>query len=342
MNDFIFNSSAWVALQGRRTKLPHALLLIGQAGTGKGQLAEAFAAGLLCEQPKADHRACGGCLACNWLQQGNHPDFRMLQPAAHSSAEEEGEGKKKASQQITVDQVRDLDEFINVGTHRGGLRIIVIRPAEAMNRSAANSVLKILEEPPPNTLFLLVSDNHYRLLPTIRSRCQVIPVALPTRAVAEQALATEGIDNPLRWLALSGGAPDIARQLAASGSQGWLDTLCHQLSRGGACDPLSAAQDLDKQIRDSKGALQLRQVVELAQKWLVDLTLAVHRQPARYFPGEAAILDKLAGMIPPNQLNHAYRAMVKHRRESEQPLNARLFLEALFFDYRSLFKPAQS
>src|SRR5262249_31352913 len=150
--------SVWEKLQARRQRLPHALLITGQRGLGKYALAKEFAAGLLCEDPGTDGRACGRCLACGWVAQGNHPDFRPLQPDALAEAENEAEdGKKKASQQITIEQVRGLDDFFNIGTHRSGLRVILVYPTEAMNRNTANALLKSLEEPSPGTLFLLVS-----------------------------------------------------------------------------------------------------------------------------------------------------------------------------------------
>jgi DNA polymerase-3 subunit delta' len=175
MNIIELHSSLWERLQARRAQLPHSLLLSGPRGLGKFDLARAFAASLLCENPLQNGNACGSCLACNWLSQGNHPDFRLLQPDALAESEgEEGtevkESGKKASQQITIDQVRGLDDFLHVGTHRHGLRVVIVCPAEAMNRSTANALLKTLEEPAAGTLFLLVSNEPERLLPTIRSR----------------------------------------------------------------------------------------------------------------------------------------------------------------------------
>ena len=85
-------------------------------------------------------------MACNWFEQGNHPDFRLLQPDSLAVDADTEESKKKASQQITIDQIRELDEFFTVGTHRAGLRIVLVNPTEAMNRNAANSLLKTLEE----------------------------------------------------------------------------------------------------------------------------------------------------------------------------------------------------
>jgi len=148
MNIIELHSEAWTQLGARRAQLPHALLISGQRGVGKSELAWAFAESLLCETPTATAQACGSCAACGWLALGNHPDFRLLQPDAMAAEEGEspdGSGKKKPSQQITIDQVRALDEFLHVGTHRDGARVILVNPAEAMNRSTANSLLKSLE-----------------------------------------------------------------------------------------------------------------------------------------------------------------------------------------------------
>ena len=82
MNVIQLHKNVWEGLQARRERLPHSLLLIGQKGLGKFDLAMQFAASLLCEQQQSDGRACGKCLACNWYAQGNHPDFRLLQPNA--------------------------------------------------------------------------------------------------------------------------------------------------------------------------------------------------------------------------------------------------------------------
>ena len=338
MNYIELNKSTWDKLQAQRGRLPHALLLIGQRGLGKFAVAQAFAGSLLCEQPQPAGLACGRCLACNWFAQGNHPDYRLLQPQALAEEGEAEEGKKKASQQITIDQVRGLDEFFNVGTHRAGLRIVVVNPADAMNRNTANSLLKVLEEPPPSTLFLLISSEPLRLLPTIRSRCQAVPVTLPPGAAASAALAADGLSDPGRWLALAGGAPGIALEMASAGGSAWLELLTSRLAGKAELEPLALAGELDKLVRESKGKLALKAVVEAMQKWLIDLTLASNGLPARYFLPQQATISGLADIIPSHRLVRAYRQLLTRRREAEQPLNSRLFLEGLFMDYRSLLR----
>ncbi len=338
MNIFELQPAAWNSLLSRQERLPHALLLIGQKGLGKFQLAWEFAAYLLCESPEKSHKACGKCLACNWFEQGNHPDFRLLQPDALSAeAEIAEEGKKKPSQQIVIEQIRALDEFLGVGSHRNGLSIVLLNPAEAMNKNAANAILKTLEEPRPNTLFLLISSEPSRLLPTIRSRCQSIPVALPSSALASRVLSDAGVQHPERWLALAGGSPRLASELAASSHGAWIDKLIGKLLHGADSDPLIAAGDIDKLLKDSKGRVQLRHVIEACQKWLVDLTLNKNGQPVRYFLEHQSKMKGLTDMIPATRLISLYRTLNRQRLEAEQPLNSRLFLEGVFLEYKALF-----
>lgn len=341
MNIFELQPEVWERLQGRRAQLPHALLISGQRGIGKFDMAYAFAAGLLCEQPDNRGRACGRCSACNWLSQGNHPDFRLVQPEAlsgESAAADEETGKKKPSQQITIEQVRGLNDFLHVGTHRQGLRVVLLHPAEAMNRSTANSLLKSLEEPLPGTLFLLVSSESDRLLPTIRSRCQCLDMPLPAVAVATAWLAGNRIEDAGRWLALAGGAPLLAAELASSGQRGLLDTLLGQLQRGSGLDPLAAAAAVEKTLKaDKGGTLTMKRVVDWLQKWGVDLTLAAQGLPVRYFGGDGATIGRLAGPVDKLKLFSFNRKLCKYKAQSEHPLNSRLFLEEIFFGYRDLF-----
>jgi len=335
------HAATWAALQARRARLPHALLFSGQRGLGKLDLAAAFAAGLLCEQPTSDGHACGQCLACGWYAQGNHPDFRLLQSDAVSEAEGDGEeakeGKKKASRQITIDQVRGLDDFLGVGTHRAGYRVVLVNPAEAMNRATANALLKTLEEPAPDTVFLLVTHEPMRLLPTIRSRCQVVDIPLPPLAAARDCLLAAGVAKADEWLALAGGAPLLAHQLAQSGQGDYLLALTRQLQQGEKLDPLVGAAAIDKMLKDSKGGWGLPQVVEWVQKWVVDLTLARNGLAVRYFVQSAEIMAALVASVPEVRLLRYHRRLLECRREVEQPLNARLFLEEFFLNYRALF-----
>ncbi len=341
MNIYDLHSLAWSQLDARRAQLPHALLISGQRGLGKFELARRFAESLLCEQPTPSATPCGQCSACGWLAQGNHPDFRLLQPEALVDAEDtstEKNNKKKPSQQITIDQVRALDDFLHVGTHRHGLRVILINPAEAMNRSTANSLLKSLEEPIASTLFILVTSESERLLPTIRSRCQSIRVPQPEKRLAEAWVQQSGVPDAARWLALAGGSPELAVALGGSDEGRLLEAMVTALSCGVKLNPLAAAANVDAIIKAEKRPAPLKRMIEWSQKWLFDLTLARRGLPIRYFLAQVSLLQQLAKSTDTANLLAFNRKTLQYRMQCEQPLNSRLFLEDFFLGYAALFR----
>jgi DNA polymerase-3 subunit delta' len=155
--------------------------------------------------------------------------------------------------------------------------------------------------------------------------------------LVEKALRDGGVADADRWLALAGGSPLLAIELAASGQGAWLEVMIKRLAGGRNLDALALATELEKVVKDSKGRLPLKLLVEALQKWLVDLTLAANALPVRYFLPQQATIKGLADMIPVVRLNRFYRDIIKRRQEAEQPLNPRLFLEGIFLDYRALF-----
>ena len=219
-----WNQPVLDSLRSRLPRLPHALLIHGMRGVGKLALAERIAQLLLCESAGEAAKPCGACPGCRWFLGGNHPDFRRLEPESLAQASGEptdeeqistGGRRAKPSIEIKIDQVRELADFLNMGSHRGRRRVALVHPAEDMNVHAANALLKGLEEPPATAVFLLVSHRPASLLPTIRSRCVALPVPLPPPEAALQWLAEQGTKDAGRWLAYAGGAPLRAQEYAA-------------------------------------------------------------------------------------------------------------------------------
>lgn len=321
----------WVALLQRRTALPHALLLHGPSGLGKTALARAFAQSLLCENPGPKGLACGACPACGWFALGNHPDFRVVEPEALAeppAAEGEGTPKSAAapSRQIKVDQVRELQGFLAVGTHRGGLRVILVRPAEAMNAATANALLKSLEEPPPGTLFLLVSSAPDRLLPTVRSRCQRVAVRAADADAALPWLAAQGVKDAEAKLRYAGRAP-----LAALEEDGLTararETLTAALGRPGA----SALE-----LADACQGVAPEVAVGWFQRWVYDLVAASLGGAVRYNVRQESAVRAIARGLPRTALLRFERSLSGARAVALHPLNARLFLEEICLHYAGL------
>lgn len=343
-----WHEDAWRELWAPGVGLPHALLLTGHQGIGKAAFAQAMAARLLCENPVAKSVACGACPSCRWLAAGNHPDFRRVIPEADEesesgSAEEEGRGeKKKASRQIRIDQIRALEDFVFVGGHRQGARVVVLDPAEAMNGPAANSLLKILEEPPANVYFILISSQRRRLLPTILSRCRVLKLPKPAEAVARQWLADQGASDAMALLPLVGGAPLLALEECERGRASALTGFVASLADPGR-DPLALAQrwesSLQAKDRDG-GGLPMEVLVAALQKWVVDLAQGKLAGRSRYHPPRTMTKSLESASAP--GLIRCYNDLVKMRILATHPLNPRLFLEEMASRYLRALTPVAS
>lgn len=319
-----------------KATLPGALLLQGRGGIGKFHLAYTLAQALLCESPLESGEPCEHCGACNWFKIGGHPDFRLLEPEAQSAAAElTGEtveqGKaadKKVSQFITVAQIRELADFVNLTTHRNGMRIILVHPAEAMNVHAANALLKTLEEPPPGTLFILVSHQPQRLLPTVRSRCQKINAPLPGRAEALQWLRGQDVAEADACLAQSGYAPLAALRLSTEDYQLKRGQILEQLGAPDRFDPLTLAEQGDK--------VELAWILNWMQQWVYDLASIGMAGQMRYQPESSAEMNRLAKAINLIELFRFQQELLTAQRALHHPLNNRLVLEQLFFSYWQL------
>lgn len=328
------HSGTWAALQAQRERPAHAILLGGRAGLLKTELAIEYAASLLCEAPQSSH-ACGVCAACNWFAQGNHPDFRLIRPDAEASAED-GEAKPaekgKPSREIRIEQVRALGDFLNTSTHRSGYRVIVVAPAEAMNRHTANALLKSLEEPRPGTVFLLVSDVPDLLLPTIRSRCRQIQIPPPRREKALEFLAARGTPRSDYWLSRAGGAPGLAMFLA-NGSEGrLLAVLERHLLNERHVDARAAASEVEKLLR-GEDDLEMITVVSWLHRLAIDQALVGNNLLARHFSEMKAAEKSGESIENTKKYIKINEKMIEFKKLSKHTLNNRLFLEEMFSIY---------
>jgi len=316
-----------------RTRLPHAILFHGPAGVGKADFMESFAQALLCENAQPDGRACGACASCGWFVQHNHPDYRRVRPEAleDEPGQEGEEGGEKAkstkspSKEIKIEQIRALADFMNISTHRQGLRVVALYPAEALNMPASNALLKTLEEPPPGTVFLLASNSLDRLLPTILSRCRKFALPLPAHGQALAWLQEQGVQDADAWLREQGGAPLAALAQSATGSRDELETLLQLLAHPSVDGALKAAERLSK--------APLTALVAWQQRWLYDVFSYKLSGNIRYYPRYEKELAALAGNVHTANVMRAIKATNERRAVADHPLSPKLFVEDMLLDY---------
>lgn len=299
----------------------HALLVQGPAGVGQLELAVKLAQSWLCEAAAPAQPACGHCASCKLFASGTHPDFQLLLPEALDAPARESlglpfeepdtrAGKAKPSREIKVEAVRNLLGFAQATSARGKAKVVVIFPAEALNGVAANALLKTLEEPAGLLRFVLASHDSAGLLPTIRSRCQPLPLPLPETSAALAWLEGKGVKEAAGLLAATGGRPQQALEWAEAGlSDAAWQALPKRVARG----EVAALSELAPP-----------RAIDALQRLCHDLVRRSHGQPGQFFA--TASLPTTRRAAPLLAWDAELRRAARH---AEHPLNASLWIEAL-------------
>ena len=319
---FPWQQTRWTDLKGRIPRqLPHSLLFAGPKNLGKLNFAQVLAEYLLCEHPQP--LACGHCQACQWLNAGTHPDLICIQPEANSTT-------------IKIDQIRRLINRLSHTSQQGGYKLAIIEPAEQMNLAAANALLKTLEEPPGNTLLILVSHTAHQLPATVRSRCQRIRFAIPKLKLTQPWLVNQissEIDAQL-LLALAEGLPLKALELANRDQlmlfQQAIDHLSELLLQ--KTEPMAVAKQLM--------AIDLKLLLDIFYTLsgdLIRLQLGGNIKDRVYFSSInkirniSQLIDILKIYKFVDKVLEVKRALIQHIN-----LNAQLQLEALLLQWQQL------
>jgi DNA polymerase-3 subunit delta' len=217
-----------------------------------------------------------------------------------------------------------VDAFFHVGGHRGGARVCLIDPAEAMNPVTANSLLKILEEPSISFYFIMVSHRWRRLLPTLLSRSRRVMFVPPAAEAAQHWLAAQQMAEFGKWLPFFGHAPMEVAQAARSGRLKLLESLVADLQK--PLEPLAQANRWESLVK-ADGVLGMEELVMTVQKWLGDLGRCAVGAAPRYFPPGALVSMAQRATLP--ALVQAEKQVSLMRGLAGHPLNVRLYLEDL-------------
>ncbi len=308
----------------------HAWLIVGRTGDGVGQAAAALAASLLCLQPRHSV-ACGECPSCRWLAGDVHPDFRSLLPDL-------GDGETVKLPTIKIDAVREALEFMQLSAAAERGRVLLVDPATALARESANALLKALEEPPPNTRWLLVAAQPERLLPTIRSRALKIAVPRPSLAAAKSWLHEQGV-NPSSMDSLlqqTRGEPLTALAASQSESGAAQADFIRDLLRPMQLPTLKWGAWVEagpKAERRERFASMLRLLIDWTSDWArtrSNLLPLVHTE-------QSVALASLASGLPLAEGLRYHRQLLRKLGVPDTTLSARLQFEAILLDYRALF-----
>lgn len=207
----------------KHQRVGNAYILSGPLGSGTMSLALNFAAALNCKHPGPDHSPCGTCDSCVKIKRNSHPnihfifpspagknpkdddpfaalseqEFGMVQDAMERLSEDPYQGiEVESATTILISMIRKLRKDLMFSAGEEGWQVVILYRGEMLNDSSSNALLKILEEPPGKTVFLILADKYNTLLPTIRSRCQNIPVNPPSvEEITQWLVDCYGVDR---------------------------------------------------------------------------------------------------------------------------------------------------
>lgn len=305
-------------------RMPHALLFVGPEGVGKMKTAAILAEALLCHAK--ENKPCGQCTSCQKFSKGVHPDFLIVRPQDAAS--------------IKIEQIRLLQQAVVMAPYLGTYKVLIIEAAETMTTQAANSLLKVLEEPSVNVVFVLIATRRHLLLDTIVSRCRTLTFKQINWTKLTEVLIAEGVQPKKAELAarLASGRIGAAKELLSEDGlvlrNKARDILFHLPNRD-ICWVFDIAAELDKYNRQE--VILILEYVILIMRDIIMLSMG--RETASLF--NIDLNNALDEQCVYWQEHGAIAAIEEVRislRALEANANIRLTIEAMLIKLMDLLK----
>ena len=296
-------------------RVAHAYIFVGPRGVGKSKMALEMAKTLNCETGHGE--ACGECLHCRRIEHQNHPDVIWVHPEKQS---------------ITIEQIRQLQQQFHYKAMNSKRKIYIIDQAETMTTVAANSLLKFIEEPHPSVVIFLLVENMNRLLPTIRSRCQVLYFSSLKSNDIVEILKNEGISEQDALIAayLTNDIQEV-KDLVKSELFAQMKSLMLQWVKEIFLHSSQALLFIqDKILKNESLKEQLPRFLDLLLVWYRDiLNIILHRTDSLIFKEYIDILEQQARNFQDQQIINKIEYIMETKRRIASHVQPQLALERL-------------
>ncbi|MBN8581367.1 MAG: DNA polymerase III subunit delta' [Anaerolineae bacterium] len=308
-----------------RGDLRHAYLFSGPPGLGRRTLALRLAQALNCERPVAPGEPCFNCRTCKQIEAMQHPDLNVIQAMDDGVAKEGGT--------LRVDQIREVQRTLNLKPYQSQYRVAIFLRFQEANDSAANALLKTLEEAPAHAILILTADTPEQLLPTINSRCEILRLRpLPIEAVTAD-LIERGLDEDrARLLAhISGGRPGFARRLVDDVTV--LEKREERLNDLQTLLPAARVEKFSYAEKLAKDKDVMRQTILVWLSYWRDVLLRVAGAESPLINIDRNMeIEFLAGRLDLSTARKVVSAHEETLEKLERNVNARLLAEILLLD----------
>lgn len=295
-------------------KLSHSYIFCGIQGCGRRKLAVELVKTIFCASGGVE--SCEKCSSCRKINSGNHPDLHVLQPLPDK-------------RDISIDQVREMQREMALRPYEADRKVCIIEPADRMNLSSGNSLLKTLEEPPGNAFFILITENSDQLLQTIRSRCQIIRFAPLSEERIAEILIKRGMDLEKAEILAATAEGSVAKALEQEDEDlsGLQAEIISVLTSLGSYTPSSFFTISEKLAGTRDETLRVVDMMISFLREIVSNSAGVVCSKNARFSGE---LQKLSAHIPLKMSITMLEQMLLTRVDIQRNANAKLSLDSLF------------